>query len=95
MVLTKNPAQRAASRAGDIFESLAASNGLQIPRPPLTLQSDFVPRRFGLSAEMAAIVAIHAFANGRRLRVRYLARLGLSGAVAALIAERAFTVEGA
>jgi hypothetical protein len=93
MATKTNPAPRAAGRAGDTFESLAASNGLQIPCSPLTLQSDFVARRFGLSAEMAAIAAIHAFANGRRLRVQYLARLGLSGAIAALIAERAFTVE--
>jgi hypothetical protein len=58
----KKPGSAGAGRAGDTFESLAASNGLQVPRSPLTLQ--------------------------------YLARLGLSGAIAALIAERAFTVEG-
>jgi len=64
MTQKKRPAaQGSASRAPNVF-SLAANGSEIISQPLVTLQSDFVARRFGLSATAARIVAVHAFHNG-------------------------------
>ena len=63
----RRPAAARAGRARDLFDCLAALNHPQIPCPLASRQSDFVARRFGLSASIAALVARHAFhAEGRR-----------------------------
>jgi hypothetical protein len=64
MATKTNPAPRAAGRARDAFESLAASNVPQLPQSVNSVQADFVARRFGVSPQLATILAQHAFANG-------------------------------
>lgn len=66
MTHKKNPAERgSASRAPNVF-SLAANSPETISQPLVTRQSEFVARRFGLSAAVAAVVASHAFKTEAR-----------------------------
>jgi hypothetical protein len=54
-----------AGRAGKAFESLAASNGPEITQPLVSLQSDFVARKFRLAPHLGAVVAELAFGEAR------------------------------
>ena len=61
-----NPASpMAAGRAGDRFNSLAALNDPQIAQPLISIQADFVARRFGLAPEFGALVANLVFGEAR------------------------------
>jgi hypothetical protein len=64
MAQKKRPAAQGSASRAPITFSLAV-NVSEIPQSLALRQSDFVARRFGLSTAVAALVAQHAFSNGR------------------------------
>jgi len=61
-----NPAAWGASRAIEVFRVLPTLNAPQISRPLVSLQSDFVARKFRLAPHLGALLAELAFGERRQ-----------------------------
>jgi hypothetical protein len=63
---TRNPATRAACRAPEMFNCLAALNSPEIAQPLIKIQAQYLSRLYKLDPRRAELLAGFAFDSGRR-----------------------------